>query len=169
MNGFLEKFRPTQCVESVAHIDLSALMSLGFNTLMLDLDNTLLPWKDSTLPELSQQWIQQAKEMGMKLCIVSNTHNPKRLSNIAAHLGIPSVCRALKPRKHGFMKAAAVLDSSPEHTVVVGDQLLTDILGGNLAGMRTILVRPMHRREFIGTKLSRLVERGILAILRVNR
>lgn len=169
MNGFLEKFRPTQCVESVAHIDLGALMSCGFDTLMLDLDNTLLPWKDSVLPDFAEDWIHQAKEMGLKLCIVSNTHNPKRLSTIASHLGIPSVCRALKPRKHGFMKAAAALDSAPERTVVVGDQLLTDILGGNLAGMHTILVRPMHHREFVGTKVSRLIERGILALLRVNR
>lgn len=169
MSSFLEKFRPTECVESVAHIDLSVLVSRGFDTLMLDLDNTLLPWKDSILPELTLDWIDRAKQMGMKLCIVSNTHNPKRLSTIAAELGIPSVCRALKPRKHGFTSAAQTLDSAPERTVVVGDQLLTDILGGNLMGMHTILVKPMHRREFVGTKVSRLIERGILALLRVNR
>lgn len=162
----LELFRPNEFVDSVPEIDLPALKAKGFSSLMLDLDNTLLPWKDSVVPESVAAWVEQAKALGYGLCIVSNTHNPRRLHKIASRLGIPCVHGALKPRKHGFLKAIGMLSCEASGSVVVGDQLLTDILGGNLCGMYTILVRPMHRREFVGTKLSRLVEKGIFALLR---
>lgn len=165
MSRFLERFRPDESVASVCDIDLDALGARGIGCLMVDLDNTLLPWKDSIVPDQVARWVERAKGMGMRLCIVSNTHNPRRLRRIAEGLGIPCVYRALKPRRCGFLKAAGLTESLPSHTAVVGDQLLTDILGGNLAGMYTVLVRPMHRREFVGTKLSRLVERGILTLL----
>ena len=166
MGRLLSLFCPDQCAASLADLDAAALKASGFDTIMLDLDNTLLPWKSAEVPDSSRHWIEGAKQLGMKLCIISNTHYPKRLNKIASDLGICSVCRALKPRKSAFAKAARMIGSEPERTVVVGDQILTDILGGNLAGMRTILVKPMHRREFVGTKVSRLIERGILALLR---
>ena len=151
---------------SVVDIDVAALKSAGYEALMLDLDNTLLPWQSCDVPESSRNWIERAKGLGMKLCIVSNTHNPKRLAKIAADLDVAFLSRALKPRIYGFEKAGKMLGCSLGRAVVVGDQILTDILGGNLAGMHTILVRPMHRREFVGTKISRLIERGILVLLR---
>jgi HAD superfamily phosphatase (TIGR01668 family) len=166
MGEFLELFRPDQCVRNVCEIDLMALYQSGFRALMLDLDNTLLPWASSLVPESSKQWIESAKAAGMGLCIVSNTHNPKRLNAIARELGISCVFRALKPRPHGFERALKMLGCKAENCVVVGDQLLTDILGGNWACMHTILVEPMHPKEFIGTKLSRLVERWIMCRLR---
>lgn len=166
MGRFLELCRPDQKVDSLADIDLKALMEQGIDTLMLDLDNTLLPWRSSVLPESSKQWIRDAREMGLKLCIVSNTHNPSRLANISLDIGVPAFHRALKPRRRGFARAAREIGSQPEHTAVVGDQILTDIIGGNRSGMFTILVKPMHSYEFVGTKLSRAVERVILRLLR---
>ncbi|MCL5104164.1 MAG: YqeG family HAD IIIA-type phosphatase [Armatimonadetes bacterium] len=168
MSEFLERFRPDMCAGSVGEIDVAALKLAGYEALMLDLDNTLLPWQSSEVPESSKNWIEQAKGLGMKLCIVSNTHNPRRLAKIAGELNIAFLPRALKPRAYGFEKAGKMLGCPLERAVVVGDQILTDILGGNLAGMHTILVRPMHRREFVGTKISRLIERGILALLGTN-
>jgi HAD superfamily phosphatase (TIGR01668 family) len=112
-----------------------------------------------------REWVVQAKEIGFKLTILSNTHSPRRLSKIASELDIPSVSHALKPRTGEFKKAARLAGCETCRVVVVGDQVLTDILGGNLAGMRTILVKPMHPYEFIGTKFSRLVERLILSLL----
>ncbi len=168
MARFLELFRPVYCTGAAADIDLDFLISAGFDSLMLDLDNTLLPWKNSDIPPSSRAWIEKAKRLGMKICIVSNTHNPKRLKKIAAELDVLFIDRALKPRRSGFDRAVEMLECDRAHTVVVGDQILTDILGGNLSGMCTILVKPMHHTEFIGTKVSRLVERGILALLRRN-
>lgn len=168
MAGLLEFFRPSEFAASISEIDIAALSARGFEAVMLDLDNTLLPWKSCEVPESSKAWVESAKRTGMQVCIVSNTHNPRRLAKIGEDLGIVCLARALKPRGAGFARAANMVGCDPARGVVIGDQLLTDVLGGNLAGMHTILVRPMHRREFVGTKLSRLVERLIFALLRGN-
>ena len=166
MARLLELCRPNERVARITEIDLARLRSEGFEALMLDLDNTLCPWQSHEVPEDVRAWLERAKSLGMKVCIVSNTHNPRRLRQIAEELGVPSLDRALKPRRRAFARAAEMVGSCPGRTVVVGDQILTDVIGGNRAGMRTILVEPMHPREFIGTKLSRLVERLISALSR---
>jgi len=161
MGRLLELCRPDESVPRVTDIDPARLISMGFEALLVDLDNTLLPWKSSEVPEDVREWLGRAKTLGMKLCIVSNTHNPRRLRRIADALGVDSLDRALKPRRAGFARAAEKLGCPKERAAVVGDQILTDIVGGNLAGMHTILVKPMHPREFIGTKISRLLEKLI--------
>ena len=165
MAGLLEVFRPDRYVARVTDIDLPELAAAGCDCLLLDLDNTLLPWKSSEITEEVRAWVARAKELGIKPAIVSNTHYPTRLSKIAEGLDIPWAARAMKPWRRGFVEAARLVGSAPEKAVVVGDQLLTDILGGNRAGMRTILVKPVHHHEFVGTKLSRLVERGIMSVM----
>ena len=168
MAGIADWLRPDMRVVGVTDIDLASLREQGFEGLLVDLDNTLLEWKSSDVPDSSAAWVEMAIQLGMKPCIVSNTHYPKRLNRIAGELGIPAVAHALKPRGHGFAKAAGLIGCELGRTVVVGDQLLTDIVGGNRVGAYTILVNPMHRREFIGTKLSRLVERVIFRLLGVQ-
>lgn len=165
MAGLLNSLRPDLRAASIADIEVSDLLKQGFDALLLDLDNTLLPWKDSDVPESSKQWVQGAQKLGMKLCIVSNTHSPKRLERIAKELGIGCVARALKPRAYGFREAAGMTGCELSASVVVGDQLFTDILGGNLAGAYTILVNPMHPREFIGTKVTRGLEWIVFRLL----
>ncbi len=166
MSTFLERFRPGVSVERITEVDLPVLQAEGCQAILLDLDNTLLPWQSSKMPDDVREWIEQARSLGLRLCIVSNTHNPRRLRKIADDLGMQCIDRALKPRKGGFLRAAEMVCCKPAECTVVGDQVLTDILGGNLAGMRTVLVKPMHRREFVGTKVSRLIERLVLMLLR---
>ncbi|MCX6345610.1 MAG: YqeG family HAD IIIA-type phosphatase [Armatimonadetes bacterium] len=166
MGTFLDRFCPDLCVKNISDIDLDGLKASGYEALMIDLDNTLLPWKDSCAPASSREWVERAKALGMKICIVSNTHYPSRMMKIAAELDVPALAGALKPRSHGFSKAAKMLGCENAHVVVVGDQVMTDVLGGNRAGMYTILVEPMHPREFAGTKVSRVIERIILFRLR---
>lgn len=165
MAGFLDNCCPSLNVGSIADVDLHDLRNKGYQALMLDLDNTLLPWQSSDVPDTSREWVERAKTLGFKLCIVSNTHNPRRLERIAVDLGIESIARALKPRPYGFNKAAEMLGCESERAVVIGDQVLTDVLGGNRAGMYTVLVKPIHPREFFGTKISRVIEWFVLARL----
>ena len=165
MAGLLELFRPDGYVARVMDIDLARLAAAGCDCLLLDLDNTLLPWKSSEVSEEVKAWVARAKELGIRPAIVSNTHYHTRLRKIAEALDIPWTAHAMKPWRKGFVEAARLVGSGPEKAVVVGDQLLTDVLGGNRAGMRTILVKPVHHHEFIGTKLSRLVERGIMSVM----
>ncbi len=81
---------------------------------------------------------------------------------IAKLIGIPAVYKAGKPRKRAYRKAMAMLSTTPHETMMVGDQIFTDVLGGNRLGLYTILVKPIHQQEFIGTKVMRILERLVL-------
>ncbi|MDO8585895.1 MAG: YqeG family HAD IIIA-type phosphatase [Armatimonadota bacterium] len=155
-------FCPSAFASSLSGIDLDDLRARGIDFLILDLDNTLAEWQRYEIPDATAAWVKSAQDRGMKLCIASNTRNSRRLESIAGRLGVYSICRALKPRMRGFALAMELMGAVRARTAVIGDQILTDIFGGNRAGLYTILVPPMHPREFIGTKLSRIVERLLL-------
>ena len=155
---------PDICVDSVLDIPLEELGQKGITSFILDLDNTMTEWNSNELrPEITA-WVAKLKELGVKACIVSN-NKESRVKAVAHVLDIPYVCRAGKPLGRAFRRALEQLGSSPEETSVVGDQVFTDVLGGNLMGMLTILVSPLNPREFIGTRLflrnlERLVRRS---------
>lgn len=165
LNRLMSLLCPKMYVPSLAEVDLNGLKEQGIRAIMLDLDNTILPWKDHNVPDQSREWIRSALGCGMKLCIASNTHNPKRLRKIADGLGVPYMHKLVKPRRKGLRAAMAMMDSTTETTAIIGDQIFTDILGGNRLRILTILVKPMHKREFIGTKFSRMLERPVMAWL----
>ena len=156
---------PKLYAPSLAEVDVGALAEQGIDSIILDLDNTILPWRGSEIPPESAEWVRRALERGMKLCIASNTRNPRRLRAVAEKLGIPYLDKIAKPRRRGLRSAMDLIGAVPSRTALVGDQIFTDIVGGNRLSLLTVLVRPMHRREFIGTKISRLFERLVLAWL----
>lgn len=133
--------------------------------LLLDLDNTLVPWREYDISPSTFEWLRRAKELGFKLCIVSNTRTAKRLTRLAGEMDLPYVKKVLKPRRRGFQEALGILGVDTSETAVIGDQIFTDILGGNRLGIHTVLVTPLQTREFLGTKVSRFVEGFILGLL----
>lgn len=165
MNRLLKLFCPAEFVESVTFVDIAELKRRRIRALLTDLDNTLVPWQSRDIAPEVAAWVGEAVEQGMKLCIVSNTRSGERLRTLAATFGVPYVRRSLKPRRGGFREALKLLAVEPAQAAVVGDQLFTDVLGGNRLGLYTILVRPLHRKEFIGTKVSRLFERVLIGLL----
>ena len=164
MSKLLQLLCPDVYVDSLPAVDLVDLQRRQIEALLLDLDNTLVPWRSHDISPAVAQWVSQACQ-GMKVCIVSNSRTPKRLEKLAGQLGISFVKRGAKPRRVGFRDALKLLGVEPSKAAVIGDQVFTDILGGNRLGARTILVRPIHRREFIGTKVTRLAERLVLRML----
>lgn len=158
-----ELLYPKMCAQTLADVDIDMLENNGIKAVILDLDNTILPWKDCDVPDRSMDWIRKAKERGISLCIVSNTHNPRRLRSVAASVDIAYIDRGGKPRRKGMRTAIKKMGSTIDTTAIIGDQLYTDILGGNRLCILTILVRPLHSREFFGTKISRLFEKPVLA------
>jgi HAD superfamily phosphatase (TIGR01668 family) len=164
--GFLRRFCPDYRVKNVGDIDPEDLAASGIKGVLLDLDNTLLPWKGSEIPDETFRWLEKCRDAGLKLCLVSNTRNIPRLEEIAHKLGIPAV-RAwkMKPSKDGFHVALEKLGLQPSEAIMVGDQMFTDVWGGNRMGMITIWVERMHPREFVGTKISRMLESVVLGIL----
>lgn len=153
--------RPASQVLTVVDIDLIALQARGIRGIILDLDNTIVPWGAHDVSPALTGWIARARDAGLRLCIVSNNMGG-RVTRIAATLGLPIVTGALKPRRKALRRGLSVMGTTPETTALVGDQLLTDILGGNRLGLHTILVRPQAHREFVVTRLARLVERVLL-------
>lgn len=157
----LRWLRPASQVATVYDIDLVALRARGIRGVILDLDNTIVPWgARRPAPELPG-WIAAARAADLRLCIVSNNMG-SRVTGLATMLGLPVVTGALKPRTKALRRALTVMGTTPEVTALVGDQVFTDILGGNRLGLHTILVRPQSPREFLLTRLARIVERVVL-------
>lgn len=150
----------------VADIAPADLVEAGIRAALLDLDNTLVGWQRSDLSDPVLAWLDALRAAGIQLYLVSNTRFGRRLQRLSDELGIPFVKRAWKPRRRGFRAAMAEMGVTPRQTTMIGDQMFTDVLGGNRLGLLTIMVRPMARREFVGTKLSRLFEHILLAWFR---
>ena len=162
-NRWLRFLYPKMYVPSVTSIDPQQLYSRGIRCVLFDLDNTVVPRDKTCLSAEVAGWIKSLGERGIKVCVVSN-NGPARLSRVAGIEEIPSVCRAIKPRKHPFRKAMKMLGVTPGETAVVGDQIFTDILGGNRLGLYTILVMPMPGKEYWATEMfNRRLERLVLS------
>ncbi len=153
--------RPQEYVTSIYHIHLDRLWQAGMRGIVTDLDNTLVAWNSPVAPPKLVAWLEHVRERGFRVCIVSN-NDQLRVSSFAAPLGIESLHKAHKPRRAAFVRALRKLETNASETCMVGDQLFTDILGGNRMGFHTILVRPVHVREFPGTRAARLLERIVL-------
>ena len=152
---------PKKAFNSIFDIPLVQLYTFGIRGIIFDLDNTLTEWNNPELSKETISWLEKAKKIGFKMCFVSN-NSDHRVKEIADRVDIPFIARAKKPRRRSFRKAMALMDTKPEHTAVVGDQIFTDILGGNRLGLFTVLVSPISRKEFIGTRLVRILEKIIL-------
>lgn len=163
------RLRPDFRLRRVHDIPLAALLARGIRGIVLDLDNTIVPWSQVQVPPEIADWLREARAAGMGLCIVSNASRSGRVERVAQAIGAEWVAGAIKPRRRAFREAMRRLGTKPEQTAVIGDQILTDIWGGNRAGLYTILVDPLARKEFPMTTLSRWAERLLLACWRRSR
>ena len=130
--------------ETVLDIRPEALTRRGITLLLADLDNTLVPYKvPSPTPEL-KQWRAELEAGGVQLFLLSNSRKPGRPQQFARELGIQVIGHAGKPKRGSFLRAMEQQGRTPEQTAIVGDQIFTDILGGNRSGITTLLVRPIR-------------------------
>lgn len=143
-------------------IDLDDVRRRGVRGLLLDLDNTLLPRDTDTVPARVADWLAALPAVGLGACLVSNNWHGHAVTT-AEKLGLAIVPKALKPLPHGFRAGMRLLGTDACGTAVIGDQLFTDVLGGNLAGCTTVLVCPQSETDLPHTLLLRHVERLILS------
>jgi HAD superfamily phosphatase (TIGR01668 family) len=163
----LHHFCPRLLVARLTDLSPEFFVERGLRAAILDLDNTLVAWRGAEITPAVRGWVEGALATGMKLCICSNTHRPRRLAQLAAELGVPYIEGVAKPRRGGFLRALVLMDARPEETAVIGDQLMTDIWGGNRCGLLTILVEPLSRVEFIGTRIvNRPLEAWLMGRMR---
>ncbi|PLS01226.1 YqeG family HAD IIIA-type phosphatase [Neobacillus cucumis] len=157
----LKQFLPNEHVKSILDISPEALKARGVKGIITDLDNTLVEWdRPSATPQLIK-WFDEIKKHNIKVTIVSN-NNEERVKFFSDPLNIPFIFRARKPMGPAFHRAIKQMGIKREEAVVIGDQLLTDVLGGNRSGFHTILVVPVAQTDGFWTKFNRLAERRIL-------
>jgi hypothetical protein len=156
-----KKLYPDLYVNSIFDIDLIDLRDKGIEFLIVDIDNTLVSWETRSATKRVINWFQEVQKKGFNICIVSNA-TKDRVVKFNEDIRVQAVYRAVKPRKKAFLKALNKLNAVPNKTAMIGDQIFTDVLGGNRVGLYTILVVPISGNEFIWTKIVRKVERMIL-------
>ncbi|NLK08342.1 MAG: YqeG family HAD IIIA-type phosphatase [Firmicutes bacterium] len=152
---------PDLCLGSLLDVELGKLKSQGYRGIILDIDNTVVPWSDENIGQAVITWVEEGKEIGFAFCLASNALK-QRAEQVGHALGMPAVFRAIKPRKRPFKEALRILGTAASETVVIGDQLFTDVLGGNRMGLYTILLDPLASNEMFWTKLVRRVERWVI-------
>ncbi len=152
---------PDRFVSRLAAVSLGELHDQGFRGLIIDLDNTLMGFRQTELEADHLEWVAQAHERGFRLVMVSNNFT-ERVTGVAAQLQIACVPNALKPLPFGMLRAVRLLGLPRRQIAVVGDQLFTDVLSGKLCGLYTILTEPIEAKDFPVTKIFRFFERLML-------
>lgn len=135
---------PTERCRSIYDLDIEALRRRGIRLLLLDLDNTISLYRDKLPSAALRAWIAALQTAGITPYILSNSRKSTRVIDFAAALSLPYRRRAGKPNTKGFLAAMEEMGASKRETAMVGDQIFTDILGANRAGIRAILVRPLQ-------------------------
>lgn len=163
--GMLRPFCPAHAVGSLPEISLDDLKAENKSLVMLDVDHTLVKWKQEEFSQEVLDWIAKAKSMGFHLCILSNTRHPERLARLAKQLDVEAFRGRFKPSTHMYEMALEKYGRTPKEAVMIGDQIMTDVLGANRSGIDAIWVQKMEGPEFIGTKFNRLMEKIVTSLL----
>lgn len=138
------------------------LKRCGITFLMMDFDNTIVPYTtDVPTPEM-EQWLAGMLQSEIGICVVSNSRHDRVVKFCQAR-GIPVITHAKKPFSRGISQCLARFDLDPRHTALVGDQIYTDVLGANCAGAVSILVRAIHNHT-IWLKLRHVLELPFIAV-----
>ncbi|MBO8164162.1 MAG: YqeG family HAD IIIA-type phosphatase [Brevibacillus sp.] len=156
---------PNEYVESIHDIEIDQLRKRQIRAIITDLDNTLVEWdRPLATPEV-EEWFTRLREAGIQVTVVSN-NKQERVLRFCQPLGVNFIWAARKPTSQAFIRAVQEMNVEIEETVVVGDQLFTDVLGGNLLGFYTILVVPVTDTDGFWTRFNRLMERFVLYWMR---
>ena len=151
---------PNKYFKKVEEITIDFLRKNKLKALILDVDNTLIDYNRKMSSEV-KQWAKDLRGQGMKLYILSNTNQKEKVEEVANKIGVPYINLAKKPLKSGFLKVQKELGEKPENIGVVGDQIFTDVIGGNRCKMFTILVEPINKKDFWYTAWKRPLENKI--------
>lgn len=155
-----QKFYPQEYVDSTYEIPFERLFEEGYRGVLFDIDNTLVPHGAPATPE-AIAFFQRLRKIGFSYCMISN-NKEGRVESFCRQVEGRYVCNAHKPSVRGYELAMKHLGTNRENTIFVGDQLFTDIYGANRAGLRSILVKPIHPKEEIQIVVKRYFEKIVL-------
>ena len=152
---------PNEYLDSVKDIDIDFLKKNQIKGLIMDVDNTLIDF-DKKMLEGAEEWVEKLKKNHIKFCILSNSNKLEKVKKVADKLDMPFIYFAKKPFKSGFKKAKNILELDEKNIAVVGDQIMTDVIGANRSNMFSILVKPIKEKDYLVTKIKRPLEKLII-------
>jgi len=153
-------FHPTMLRQRIFDIGVDELKEMGVKALLLDKDNTLTKHHDQQFDNRTAAWLDEVKQAGIAMMIVSNSREP-RIAPFGKAMGLPFVHTACKPLPFGFRRAVKALGVNKKDCLVIGDQTFTDVLGARLYGVRVCQLMPIEV-EKKGFRLRRYFEKGII-------
>jgi len=164
----IDNFIPDIYQKSIYNINYKRLKKNGIKCFVFDLDNTIASIKMREPSKKSKDLFLELKDLGFKVIIVSNA-TKHRVEPFKEGLGVDAACRSCKPCKGKFLKILKLYHLDISEVAIIGDQLLTDVYGGNKVGIKTILVNPISTNDFKITKLNRMIENYIFKKLQGNQ
>lgn len=157
--AFLE---PDRYFSRLSHVNVERdILALGYANVLLDVDNTILTRDTHEVPRDVGFWLARAREAGITFCLVSNNWH-RGVYDLAARLDLPIVAKAVKPLPPAFIYAMSKIKANRKNTLVIGDQLVTDVLGAHALGMKAYLLAPLVEQDLPHTLLLRNLERAIV-------
>ncbi len=160
-------FLPRVIVHKLTDITPELLKERKIRLLMMDFDNTILPYTSIVPTQDLLGWFEKMKKGGIELCVVSNSKKDKAKKFCQEH-GIGCITHSKKPFSRGIRQCLELHTAHPSEAALVGDQIYTDVLGANCAGATSILVKPIHLHN-IWLKLRHAAEQPFILLARKRR
>lgn len=157
----IELYKPDMYKKDIYSVDYKKLKSCGIKCILFDLDNTLIPYKNTKPTRKLKDFIEKIKDMNFKVILFSNS-SKKRLKPFKYILEVDCAASCHKPSKNKFKKVLSEYKYLESEVAIIGDQIPTDIFGGNRMGILTVLTKPLNKNEPIWTKCNRLFESRII-------
>lgn len=160
----IKRFLPDVYQESIFTINYDKLKKNGIKCLLFDLDNTISPAKEVVLCEKTKKLFDRLKK-DFKIVLFSNNFR-KRVSKFGDYYSVDIACISLKPFTYKYRYILKKYNLKKTEVAAIGDQLLTDIQGGNKMGLKTILVNPLSEVDETETWLNRQIEKRIFSVFK---
>lgn len=159
--------KPKIKLKRVTDISIGLLEKFNINALILDVDNTLSTHHGQVLTVGLEKWLDEMNKCGIKLIILSNSKR-RRVEPFADKINLDFISIGLKPLPFGYLRAVKKLSVKRKNTAIVGDQIFTDVLGGNLVGVKTILLDPIKLETTAGFRFKRKIESLVYKIYKIK-
>ena len=140
-------FFPDLITDAITDLSAQQLKDMGVSLLMMDFDNTIVPYTTSVPTDEMRSWLQMIRASDIQLCVVSNSKKP-RVRVFCQQYGLDCITHARKPFSDGIRRCLRKYGVAPDKAALVGDQIYTDTLGANCAGVKSILVKAIDNHNF---------------------
>ena len=157
----IKKLYPTTYLKSIYEMDIGQLKEEGIKGIIFDIDNTLVPYDEIEPNEQIITFFEMLVSKGFKITLVSN-NTEDRVIKFNEKLRVFALHESRKPLTRNFLKALTLMNCQRHEAIIVGDQIFTDVYGGNKAGIRTILVEPVSDKDEWKTKVKRGLEKKVI-------